>query len=244
MSIIAFIPAREGSKSVPHKNIRKIGDHPLIAYSITIAKLLKHVTEIIVSTDSQEIAEISRWYGATVPFMRPKEISQDHSTDLEFFQHYISYLEDEQISIPEYIVHLRPTTPFRKVNVLENGIESFLSDKSATSMRSVSISSVTPYKIFKLNGQYLEGFFPEYPQKEYYNLPRQSFPDSYIPNGYIDIVKTSVISTGSLHGDNILAYITEKVPDIDVLDDYENAKTFLNSSDYTELLKNIRNKNG
>ena len=91
MKIYSIIPARGGSKEVPKKNIKPLGGFPLMAYSIIASKLSSRIERTIVSTDSQEIADIALSYGAEVPFLRPAEIAQDHSTDLELIQHAISW---------------------------------------------------------------------------------------------------------------------------------------------------------
>lgn len=240
-NIVAIIPARGGSKSVPKKNIRLLGNHPLIAYTIATAMRSELIDDVIVSTDSKEIAGISLEYGASVPFIRPDQISQDHSTDIEFFQHYISFAASRG-SIPEILVHLRPTTPFRMVEIVDKAIEFIIKRSNATSLRSVYETQITPYKIFQMSGDYLKGYFPNDEREEYYNLPRQVFPKSFIPNGYVDIVKTSTISNGTLHGQNMLGYITDKVPDIDTLDDFIFAERVLESSQFSHLKDYLKNK--
>ena len=89
MKITAIIPARGGSKKIPKKNIKMFLGKPLIYYSIQQAKKSQYIQRILVTTDDEEIRKISKMYGAEVPFLRPKEISGDLSTDLEFFQHYL-----------------------------------------------------------------------------------------------------------------------------------------------------------
>src|SRR3989344_1015584 len=96
MSVYSIIQARGGSKGVPSKNIRPLGGFPLIAYSIAASKLSKTISHTIVSTDSEEIAEVSRKYGAEVPFLRPSKYAQDKSTDLDVFAHAISWLEKKE----------------------------------------------------------------------------------------------------------------------------------------------------
>ena len=87
--IWAIIPARSGSKGVPHKNIKILAGHPLISYSIQAAKKTSCIEKIIVSTDSTDYANIAREYGAEIPFIRPKKISGDKATDIQFFKHLI-----------------------------------------------------------------------------------------------------------------------------------------------------------
>ena len=149
MKVVALIPARGGSKSIPGKNIIKLGKHPLIAYSIAAARLSQYIEEVIVSTDSRKIVNIAKRYSATVPFLRPKEISQDRSLDKEFFKHYIDFLQSKSKPLPDLIVHLRPTTPLREVKVIDKAIEYMLKNKQASALRSMRKTHLTPYKMFK-----------------------------------------------------------------------------------------------
>ena len=104
--MIAIIPARSGSKGVKNKNIKLLGDKHLIAFSILAAKKIPEVERIIVSTDSEEYAEISRNYGAEVPFLRPKKFADDNSTDLDVFSHIIEWFNKKSSPIPELFIHL------------------------------------------------------------------------------------------------------------------------------------------
>lgn len=241
MKIVCLIPARGGSKSIPHKNIIKLGKYPLVAYSIAEAKLSKYVEEVVVSTDSEKIAGIGRRYGASVPFLRPEEISQDNSLDIEFFQHYLDFLQSKSIEIPDLIVHLRPTTPLREVKVVDSAIEYMIENNEATALRSMHKTHLTPYKMFKLNGEYAIPFLNYEGAREFYNLPRQVFEDAYIPNGYVDIIRPSVLrNTGLLHGDRIKVWETAKIADIDVLEDYDFAWKILQEERFKQILGYLR----
>src|SRR5262245_53413926 len=110
-SVIAIVPARGGSKSIPRKNIRPLGGVPLIAYSIEAGLTAHSVDRVVVSTDDEEIAAIARAYGADVPFMRPSEIAGDRTTDLPVFQHALRWLASYDAWMPEIVVQLRPTSP-------------------------------------------------------------------------------------------------------------------------------------
>ena len=112
-SSIAIIPARSGSKSILDKNIVKLAGFPLIAFSIAAAKLSRGVSRVIVSTDSEEYAEISRQFGADVPFIRPSDISGDNASDIDFMVHAMNWFDENEPLTPEYWIHLRPTTPLR-----------------------------------------------------------------------------------------------------------------------------------
>ena len=243
-NITAIIPARSGSKTIKNKNIINLGNYPLIAYSIAVAKSSKLINKVIVSTDSPKIRDIALRFGAEVPFLRPAEISRDSSVDIDFFKHYISFAEENNYSKPEYLVHLRPTTPLRDVNVIDRGIEFLLSKPEASGLRSVYEHNFSPYKVFKLENSFLKGFFPDESRTEYYNLPRQTFPQTYIPNGYVDIVLSSTIKCNTLHGDKFLGYVVDKVPDIDDLEDLAYAKSCLNEDRFRSLLEYIKEEYG
>lgn len=239
MKITAIIPARSGSKSVKNKNIIKLLGHPLIAYSIAICKMSSLVHEIVVSTDSKKISKIAKKYGANVPFLRPKNISRNDSLDVEFFFHYLNFLKKNNLEKPDIILHVRPTTPLRTLKIFNRGIKYFIKMKNFTSMRSVYKSNQTPYKIFKLKKNSLKGFFPKF-KNEYYNLPRQKFTETYIPNGYIDIVKPSIIRKNKLHGEKILAYKTDIISDIDSKEDFKDAENKVKKSKYKEIINYLK----
>ncbi|WP_169312407.1 acylneuraminate cytidylyltransferase family protein [Methanoplanus limicola] len=229
----AVIPARGGSKGIPKKNLIDLNGFPLIAYSIMSGINCNEITRTIVSTDSYEIANVAKKYGADIPFLRPNEISTDTSQDIYFILHLLNwYIENEGI-IPKYLVNLRPTTPLRNPGKLCEAINLIKNDKDATSLRSVHELSEPPQKMMKFNGKYLDGFFPDDPRPEYYNLPRQFFPKAYHPNGYIDIyLPNLVLDNYSLYGDKVLGYITEYVEEIDTIQNYENLKYHLKQIKY------------
>ena len=221
--MIAIIPARSGSKGVPGKNIKLLGEIPLFAYSIIAAKMMPSVSRVIVSTDSEEYAEIAKEYGAEVPFLRPNEISGDKSTDFDLFLHALNWFKVNENLIPDYILHLRPTTPLRNPQIMEDAVRLFIENKNlASSLRSGHSAPESPYKWFlKDDNNYFKGLRDDLtPEKV--NLPRQSFPSVYIPDGYIDILKSSVIlTTGTLHGDKMLVFESPFCVEVDTKDDFE-----------------------
>ena len=149
--VTAIIPARSGSKGIADKNILLINNKPLIAFSINAALKSENIDRVIVSTDSEKYAEIARFYGAETPFLRPKNISSDTSTDLEFFEQAINFFEENDNYVPEYFVHLRPTTPLRDPKVMDEAIDKFLNaDKSYTALRSCHAMSESSYKTFEI----------------------------------------------------------------------------------------------
>ena len=152
MNIIAVIPARSGSKGVPDKNIKLLAGKPLIAYSIAAAKKSKLINRIIVSTDSKKYADIAKKYGAEVPFIRPKRISTDKSSDISFFKHAINYFNLREGSIPKLFVHLRPTTPLRDPKVIDKAIKTFMKS-DYTALRSCHKMSESSYKTFEIKNR-------------------------------------------------------------------------------------------
>ncbi len=129
MKIIAIIPARSGSKGIPNKNIKLYKGKPLLAHSILQALQSKYITEVYVSTDSQEYKEIALEYGALVPFLRPPQFSEDLSPDIDLFNHFlVHYHENINTIYPDIIVQLRPTYPNRTVELIDNCIEIFINN--------------------------------------------------------------------------------------------------------------------
>lgn len=236
-----IIPARGGSRGIPDKNLTSLISKPLIAYSIEVARKVSRNPRILVSTDSERIGRIAKRYGAEAPFLRPPELAQDHSTDLDWALHLISWLRENESKIPETMILLRPTTPIRDPKVLIKAIETFESRPLATSLRSVHMISESPYKMFQLNDDILNGDSYLHPyfqiqdtkdtvmeSKEFYNLPRQNFPDAYVANGYIDILRSKIIEdTKTMYGDKILGFETERVIELDTLEDLHLLKLSL-----------------
>ena len=237
--MIAVIPARSGSKGVKNKNIRLVGDKHLLAYSIIAARMIPEVERVIVSTDSKEYADISKNYGAEVPFLRPSIISSDKSTDFEVFKHAIDWLKENEKKIPELLIHFRPTTPLREPKILKDAIKFFKKNINiASSLRSGHLAPESPFKWFMKDEN---NFFKPLkgtltPQSV--NLPRQTFPNVYIPNGYIDIIKSStVIEDNTLHGSKMLVFETPFSAEVDTEDDFKFLKYYLeqNRSIYNNL---------
>ena len=220
---IAIIPARSGSKSVKDKNITLLSDFPLIAYSIVVGYLVKSISRVIVSTDSEDYAKIARKFGAEVPFIRPTEISSDESIDNDFFLHAMNWLSEHEGSVPEYWVHLRPTTPLRNPEIIDNAINTIKSSNVATSLRSGHQCPESPLKWFSLDQDgYFKGFMNSDNNVDYSNQPRQNFPPVYIPNGYVDVVRAShVMKLDTLHGNNMIGFESPAISEIDSIEELQ-----------------------
>ncbi|MDE6433363.1 MAG: acylneuraminate cytidylyltransferase family protein [Lachnospiraceae bacterium] len=234
MEILAVIPARAGSKSVPHKNIREIGGKPMLAHSIDHAKASQYINRVIVSTDSEEYARIARDYGAEVPFLRPAEYATDTALDYDVFYHALTWLKENENYVPDIVVQLRPTYPIRKASDIDKMIELLMENPQADSVRSMSKATEVPYKMWlkqetNLNstnaGQAVGRMAPlikEIP--ECYNMPRQQLPEVYYQNACIDIFRPSVVLyKHSMSGDYILGYEMEDNYDIDTEEDFMRA---------------------
>jgi N-acylneuraminate cytidylyltransferase len=221
--IYAIIPARSGSKGVPGKNIKLLAGYPLIAYSIAVAKLCPSIDRVIVSTDSDDIAEICKRYGAEVPFLRPAEFARDHSPDRDFVMHALHWFKENKQSMPEYLVHLRPTTPLRDPMLIDEATKLIKTQSDSTSLRSGHPASESPLKWFMRNdGGYFYSFNPNNSDLAYANLPRQAFPPVYIPDGYVDVLKTSfVVNNDNIHGNKMLGYVSPMCCEVDTPEDFE-----------------------
>lgn len=220
--VLALIPARGGSKSVPRKNLLEMLGRPLIAWSIEHALLSKHISRVVVSTDDEEIATVARYWGAETPFIRPIEYSGDLSPDIETFKHALQWFENVENYKPDLVVHLRPTGPARRVSRIDDAIKLILNQPDADSLRSVSLASQNPFKMWLFNDERsmrpaltLEGI------RDAHSLARQMLPRAYWQNGYVDIVRPStVLVKGSMVGDKVLPFvIDEPVCDVDYIDD-------------------------
>lgn len=232
--ILCLIPARSGSKSLPHKNIKFFNGKPLLAWSIIQAKQSKYNMRIIVSTDSIQYADIAKKYDAETPFLRPDEISGDQSTDLECFQHTLNWLEHNENYIPDIVLHLRPTQPLRKVKDIDECLDIFIENfEKYESLRSVVEFEKSPYKMYQID-KYNKQLKPLFKNTcgftEPFNQCRQCLNPSYIHNGYIDIMKPSLLKDGLLSGDKIYPYLMDKseTHDIDTWEDWERAEKISN----------------
>ena len=225
--ILALIPARSGSKGIRNKNIRLFRGKPLLAHSVLQGLAAEFVHRVVVSTDSAEYAEIARAYGADVPFLRPTEISDDLSTDLEVFQHALGWLAEHKGYRPQLCVHLRPTYPTRSVADIDAAVRLLLEHNEADSVRSITTSPLTPYKMWRMGANGFLQPLLEHEACEPYNLPRQSLPVVYMQNAAVDVVRTDVIMRGSMTGIRILGYEMPSFDDIDDWLDFEHIQSDL-----------------
>jgi N-acylneuraminate cytidylyltransferase len=234
VKVLAVIPARGGSKGITRKNIKKMGNYPLIAYSIAAAQQAQVKLRTIVSTDDAEIAEIAQKYGAEVPFLRPAEYAQDHTPDLPVFEHAIKWLQENESYRPDIVIQLRPTSPFRPINLVDRAVQILLDHPEASSVRGVIPSQQNPYKMWKVDSDGRMEPLLKTKFSEPYNMPRQKLPKTFWQTGHIDVVRVETILNGSMSGESIFSCVIDPAfsVDLDSLEDWQRAEWKLN------LLKN------
>lgn len=226
IKILAIIPARSGSKGIKDKNIKNLKGKPLLAWSIDTCKKSKKIDYFFVLTDSKKYKRIAEKYGADVPLDRPKSISGDNSSDIDFIKYSLDKLEKLNIN-PILIVNIRPTTPFRDYRLIDKAISFFLKNKNRySSLRSVEEMPETALKTLfikkNLATPIIKGF-----SMDKIGSPRQNFKKTFSANGYIDIYKTDIIKkNNSLYGKKVFAYLTNRTIEIDCIYDLKLARKF------------------
>lgn len=226
MRILGLIPARGGSKGVPKKNIKLLGKIPLIEYTINSAKESNFLTQIVVSTDDEEIAIAAEVAGYKPPFVRPTEFAQDTSTSLEVVQHAIAFFESQNVFF-DAVCLLQPTNPFRQKGSIDLAIKKFIDTKADCLVSVLPIpDEFNPHWAFEEKGN---GLLKIATGEETIISRRQDLPKSFYRDGSIYITKTSVIKNGSLYGKSI-AYIESNPQfhvNIDTMKDWEKAERLL-----------------
>lgn len=214
--VLAVIPARSGSKSLAHKNVRLFRGIPLLAHSIQQALASRSVTRTIVSTDAEDYARIARQYGAETPFLRPPELAADDSTDLDVFGHLLDWLSREEGYTPDICVHLRPTYPLRTPQDIDAVVEILRSEPMIDSVRSIARARETPFKMwFREADGTIRPVVTGGPVGAP-SLPRQTLAAAYLQNACVDAIRTSVIiNQQSMTGSRIAGYVMTHHYDID-----------------------------
>jgi CMP-N,N'-diacetyllegionaminic acid synthase len=216
-SVIALIPARVGSKRVPGKNIRVLGGHPLIAYTIAPAIASGVFDAVMVSTDSEEIAAIARHYGAEVPFLRPAAFAGDTSPDIEWVEHTLTTLRERGRG-PECFSLLRPTSPFRTPETLQRAWKTFVDDPRADSLRAVEPCTQHPAKMWIARGKRLLPLLPFGPAEQpWHSSQYQSLPKVYVQNASLEIAWSRIVFEGrTIAGETIVPFLTSEMEGFDI----------------------------
>jgi CMP-N,N'-diacetyllegionaminic acid synthase len=205
-SAIALIPARSGSERVPHKNIRPLAGHPLIAYAIASASQAGVFERVICSTDSEEIAEIARWYGAEVPFLRPAELATSTSPDIE----WITFTLEELGKRYDLFGLVRATNPFRGPDVLLRGFRQLLATPEADSIRAVELVKQHPGKMWVVDGHTMRPLLDQsHLDVAWHAGQYQALPKVYVQNSALEIAWSRVVfATGTREGRTVAPFFT------------------------------------
>lgn len=226
--MLAIIPARGGSKGLPGKNIRHLGDKPLIAYTVEAALKSTSIDRVIVSTDSDEIADVSRKAGAEVPFIRPADLATDEARAQDVYVHACEFMESSYgIDVAKFVV-LLPTSPFRKAEHIDEAV-SLLRGNDAETVISVCKANkpATWFLYMDRNGYVVNCGF----DKKSASGNRQQNMDYYIPNGAIYVLDYLLLKhKGTYYSENTIGYEMDRYSsiDIDCLEDLEYAEFILN----------------
>jgi N-acylneuraminate cytidylyltransferase/CMP-N,N'-diacetyllegionaminic acid synthase len=224
--IVGIIPARGGSKGIPRKNIKPLAGKPLIAYTIEAALKSKYLDRVIVSTEDEEIANVSRKYGAEVPFVRPDSLSGDSVPVVPDIPKYIiKELKKREGFNVDVVVVLQPTSPLRDVKYIDQAIEKLFSTKCDWVV-TVSSVNIHPFRMRKMKKDRLE---PLFANKNIW-AQRQDLPPVYHFNGAIYVTKKSVITTKNVFKNKDWRGIImepEEAIDIDTMADFIAAENIL-----------------
>ena len=218
-SACALIPARAGSKRVAGKNIRPLAGHPLLAYTVAAARESGVFGAVIVSTDSEEIAAIARYYGAEVPFLRPAAMAGDTSPDIAWVRFTLDALASAGRSWDCFSL-LRPTSPFRQAATIRRAWARFTSAGPVDSLRAVEPCRQHPGKMWVIPGDRMAPLLPDGPSDPpWHSTPYQALPRVYVQNASLEIAWwRTVVETGSIAGRTIVPFLTEGYEGFDVND--------------------------
>lgn len=215
--MLAIIPARGGSKGLPNKNILELDGKPLIAHTVEAAIGSKYIDDVIVSTDSEEIAKAAVAAGAENPFMRPEELASDTSRVLDTFIFTLNELKEKHNREYKKLVVLQPTSPLRNTKCIDEAIELY-NEKEALTVMSVKESEIPLGWYLSVN----EDLSMEYYLKEALVSNRQENRVLYIPNGAIYVFDVeSLLRTKQYYNEKTYAYKMKKEQSLDIDDIYD-----------------------
>lgn len=215
-SVVALIPARSGSKRVSGKNIRLLGGHPMIAYSIRAALDSGVFQRVVVSTDSGQYAEIARHYGAEVPFLRPPEYSGDKSPDVEWIKHALDSFANEGQRFDSFSI-LRPTSPFRLPETIRRAWAEFLAHEGIDSLRAVEKCAQHPGKMWVIRGRVMTPVLPFLHEgTPWHSTQYAALPEVYVQNASLEIAWSRVLDSGTISGNIIAPFLTKDTEGMDI----------------------------
>ncbi|NEO35169.1 MAG: acylneuraminate cytidylyltransferase family protein [Moorea sp. SIOASIH] len=226
--ILGIIPARGGSKSIPLKNIVSVAGKPLIAYTIEAATLANSIDRVIVSTDSVDIANVARTYGAEVPFLRPSELAQDDTPGMDPILHALQWFGAHEADQPDYVLVLQPTSPLRTAEDIDGIVRLALEQKAETA---VSVCPVHHHPFWTKGIDPVGKLVNLFTSNETYTR-RQDLPPAYALNGALYFAQCQVlIEKATFYTEQTYAYVmpTERSLDIDTSWDLYLAELILNN---------------
>ncbi len=217
-TVLAFIPARGGSKGLPGKNIRELCGKPLIVWTIEQARAIGRIDRVLVSTDDQDIAEVSKRYGAEAPFRRPDDLSSDTASTIEVIFHAIDWLKEHEGFCPAYIMLLQATSPLRATGDIAGAIQ-MLEEKDNRAVVSVCEMDHHPWWSNRLPEN---GNMKDFVRPEILNKRRQDLPVFYRINGAIYLGETAYVHEhNGFLGPETHAYEMPKKRSIDIDSDLD-----------------------
>ena len=221
-TIVGLIPARAGSKRVPDKNIRSLAGHPVMAYTIAAALESEVFSDVIVSTDSEQYAEIARYYGAEVPFLRPSEFAGDVSPDIEWLAFTLKKLAENGCKYDCFSI-LRPTSPFRLPQTIQRAWQAFLAEEGVDSLRAVEKCRQHPGKMWVVRRRRMVPLLPLSPAEQpWHSSQYQSLPEVYIQNASLEIAWSKVVfQDKTIAGTVLVPFFTENYEGFDVNSAYD-----------------------
>jgi CMP-N,N'-diacetyllegionaminic acid synthase len=221
LNAVALVPARAGSQRVPGKNVAPLAGHPLIAYTIAAARESGLFDAVIVSTDSEAIADVARRYGAEVPRLRPVEMAGATSPDIEWVRHALEGADWEVFSL------LRPTSPFRTAATIRRAWDRFTAVPDADSLRAVRPVREHPGKMWRVTGELMEPFVPQTPgEVPTHSRQTAALEQLYVQDSSLEIAWTRIVADGEIAGRRVVPFFCEGVEglSIDYPDDLERAE--------------------
>ena len=225
-SILAFIPARAGSKGLPNKNIENFAGKPLIEWTISAANNVNFFDDVIVSTNSEKIANISSLAGASVPFLRPDEIAQDNSNIWDAVKHgWLNHLDPNGKHF-DYVVMLQPTSPLRNSEHILSAIEHYFNNRNSDQDTLISVMESDKKNNYMMQIQKETGYINLCLDVNKNYLNRQDLKPIFLPNGAIFIIKGTEID-GGVYRKNTIPFIMDisNSIDIDYKDDFMKAES-------------------
>jgi N-acylneuraminate cytidylyltransferase len=214
--VVALIPARAGSRRVPDKNVRPLGGHPLLAYTIAAAAQSEVFADIVVSTDSSAYAEVARHYGAEVPGLRPAELARERSPDIDWVADLLTRWQRQGRTYDAFSL-LRPTSPFRQPQTIRRAWAAFRERSDADALRAIEPCRQHPGKMWLLEDGWLTPLLSEGAEPPWHSRPYQDLPPVYEQNGSLEIAWCRLVfETRSIAGRRILPFLTEGYEGFDI----------------------------